>query len=248
MRKKNNRYTAEITVGGQTLPVAVVLEQRHGHRYSITRRNITMRLPHNLSTDEMRRHLQELQNWVQKVAAQKTTLLTNFVPKTYQTGDVLRVGKRQYRLEVHLEARNSHTGRLVGDTICLRLSEHATPANRSKATKTLLSRIVAGDFQREIEQRVAALNQRSVNRPINGVFLKYNFSNWGSCSVNGNVNLSTRLLFAPEDVQDYVILHELAHLVELNHSERFWALVEKFMPDYREKEIWLKKNGANCDF
>ena len=64
----------------------------------------------------------------------------------------------------------------------------------------------------------------NLNNLIKGIFLKYNHSNWGSCSHNGNINLSTRLLFAPEAVQDYVIVHELAHLVEPNHSDRFWAL------------------------
>jgi predicted metal-dependent hydrolase len=62
------------------------------------------------------------------------------------------------------------------------------------------------------------------------------------------VNLSTRLLFAPRFVQDYVILHELAHLIEMNHSDRFWALVERYMPNYPEAEKWLKVNRAKCDF
>jgi hypothetical protein len=92
------------------------------------------------------------------------------------------------------------------------------------------------------------MNANTFQQPIRSINLKYNHSNWGSCSHAGNVNLSTRLLFAPRSVQDYVILHELAHLVEMNHSDRFWALVERFMPDYREAEKWLKVNRAKCDF
>ena len=151
-------------------------------------------------------------------------------------------------LEIVDEARGSHTGRLVGNTIALRLSDQASPMQRNKAIKTLLSRVVAGDFQREIEQRVLAINQRTFRQPIKSVSLKYNHSNWGSCSHTGNINLSTRLLFAPERVQDYVILHELAHRVELNHSDRFWKLVETHMPDYREQEKWLSLHGRSCDF
>ncbi|MCB0682671.1 MAG: M48 family metallopeptidase, partial [Saprospiraceae bacterium] len=63
-----------------------------------------------------------------------------------------------------------------------------------------------------------------------------------------NINLSTRLLFAPPKVIDYVIIHELAHLVEMNHSRRFWDLVAAAMPDYEEQEKWLKKFGHRCDF
>ena len=57
-----------------------------------------------------------------------------------------------------------------------------------------------------------------------------------------------RLLFAPPEVVDYVIIHELAHLIELNHSHRFWAEVARAMPNYEEQEAWLKKYGAACDF
>lgn len=248
MRKKQQKYSANITVNGTELPVEVVFEQRWGHRYSISRKCIRMRLPLGLAATEVQRHLAELQQWVGKVAAKKTALLDQFTPKSYRSGDVLQVGNRQYILELVDEERGSHTGKLIGNTIALRLSSRATEGQRVKAIKTLLSRIVAGDYQAEIEQRVFAWNRRTFNRPVKGVFLKYNHSNWGSCSHNGNVNLSTRLLFAPEAVQDYVILHELAHLVELNHSDRFWALVETFMPDYLEREKWLTKHGNTCDF
>ena len=100
----------------------------------------------------------------------------------------------------------------------------------------------------EITRRVIELNRKHFQKPVKGVRLKYNHSNWGSCSRSGNINLSTRLLFAPPDVIDYVIVHELAHLVELNHSPRFWNIVEKAVPDYRDKEKWLKENRNLCDF
>lgn len=58
---------------------------------------------------------------------------------------------------------------------------------------------------------------------------------WGSCSAKGGLNFSWRLLFARQDVIDYVVVHELAHLVEFNHSPRFWTLVESILPDYRER-------------
>ncbi len=245
---KPQKYSAHITVDGKELPVEVVFEHRWGHRYSITRKRIILRLPLGLAAPEVQRQLQQLQDWVGKVAAKKTALLEPFTPKSYRSGDRLVVGPRQYILDITVEDRGSHTGKLIGNTIALQLSARVAEAQRSKAIKTLLSRIVAGDFQGEIEQRVFAWNRRSFNRPIKGVFLKYNHSNWGSCSHNGNINLSTRLLFAPEPVQDYVILHELAHLLELNHSDRFWSLVETYMPDYREKEKWLSQHGNTCDF
>ena len=67
---------------------------------------------------------------------------------------------------------------------------------------------------------------------------------WGSCSAKGNLNFNCLLMLCPEDVLDYVIIHELCHRKELNHSKRFWAEVERVMPDYKEKKAWLKKNGG----
>lgn len=69
-------------------------------------------------------------------------------------------------------------------------------------------------------------------------------SRWGSCSSNGALSYSWRLVLAPEDVLDYVAAHEVAHLVELNHSARFWALVEKLRPDWRDQRDWLRAHGA----
>lgn len=67
---------------------------------------------------------------------------------------------------------------------------------------------------------------------------------WGSCSTTGTVSFTWRLIMAPMDVIDYVVVHELAHLREMNHSVRFWALVVSVLPDYEERRRWLKEYGA----
>lgn len=69
-------------------------------------------------------------------------------------------------------------------------------------------------------------------------------SRWGSCSSKGNLNFNCLLVKAPEDILDYVIVHELCHRMEMNHSGRFWKLVEGVLPDYRERRKWLKEQGS----
>lgn len=66
---------------------------------------------------------------------------------------------------------------------------------------------------------------------------------WGSCSGKGNLNFNCLLMLVPEEVLDYVVIHELCHRREMNHSRKFWAEVEKIMPDYKDKRDWLKENG-----
>ena len=67
---------------------------------------------------------------------------------------------------------------------------------------------------------------------------------WGSCSAKGTLSFTWRLVMAPPDVIDYVVVHELCHLKELNHSKAFWAQVEKILPDYKQRRKWLKVSGA----
>ncbi len=66
---------------------------------------------------------------------------------------------------------------------------------------------------------------------------------WGSCSTKGYINLSWRLVMAPVEIIDYVIVHELAHLIEPNHSKKFWLQVKRIFPDYKKRRKWLKDNG-----
>ena len=68
---------------------------------------------------------------------------------------------------------------------------------------------------------------------------------WGSCSAKGNLNFNCLLMLCPEEVMDYVVIHELCHRKEMNHSPAFWAEVETYCPDYRIHRKWLKDNGAS---
>jgi len=74
------------------------------------------------------------------------------------------------------------------------------------------------------------------------VFIKDQRSLWGSCSTKGNLNFNWRLAFAPKEVLDYVVIHELAHRREMNHSKRFWAVVAGYCPGFREHRRWLNDN------
>lgn len=68
---------------------------------------------------------------------------------------------------------------------------------------------------------------------------------WGSCSSVGNLNYNWRLIFAPEKVVDYIVVHELAHRLEMNHSKAFYNIVESVLPDYQSAQQWLRENGRN---
>jgi len=90
-----------------------------------------------------------------------------------------------------------------------------------------------------IVKRLAYFNQ-SYNLNFNKVNIRNQKSRWGSCSRRGNLSFNYRILFLSEELRDYIIVHELCHLKEFNHSRNFWALVEKTIPNYRKLKKSLK--------
>jgi predicted metal-dependent hydrolase len=80
---------------------------------------------------------------------------------------------------------------------------------------------------------------------FNKVSVKNQKTRWGSCSKKGNLNFNYRIIFLPEKARDYIIVHELCHLKEFNHSKKFWSLVAKTFPDYREIRSELRKQSMN---
>lgn len=69
-------------------------------------------------------------------------------------------------------------------------------------------------------------------------------SRWGSCSTRGNLNFNCLLMLCPEEVRDYVVVHELCHRKEMNHSRRFWLELARVLPEYEQQRQWLKANGS----
>jgi len=118
--------------------------------------------------------------------------------------------------------RREAFSQMHGDAIPLRIEEYIS------AAKTHLPERVA-HYAEQMGVTPAAVKINSAK------------TRWGSCSVKRNINFSWRLMMADPAVIDYVTVHELAHLLEMNHSAKFWAIVESILPDYRERQKQLRK-------
>ena len=102
-------------------------------------------------------------------------------------------------------------------------------------------------YRKEAQQMIAEKAAEFAGRlkvSYEDIRIKDQKSRWGSCSSKGNLNFNWRIIMAPETVCDYVIIHELCHLVYLNHSEKFWSLVESICPEYKQYKKWLKDYGS----
>ena len=99
------------------------------------------------------------------------------------------------------------------------------------------------EARRRITERAAYFAEKmGVN--YGRIAIKAAKTRWGSCSAQGNLNFHWKLILMPPAILDYVVVHELAHRIEMNHSPRFWAQVERILPDYRERRRWIKENGG----
>lgn len=126
------------------------------------------------------------------------------------------------------------------------LKVQSTIDERSKLEKITFEQIkeLADQAVEYILKRVKYYAEKE-NFVYNKITIKNLVSRWGSCSTKGNLNFNCLLMLTPDYVIDYIVVHELCHLREMNHSEKFWAEVEKIMPDYQRAELWLKQNGGN---
>ncbi len=120
--------------------------------------------------------------------------------------------------------------------------------------KLQVARSVQEKPERVIEQWYKKEARQIFTERVNFYAEKYGFEynklklssakrRWGSCSSIGNINLTWRLVMAPPEIIDYVVVHELCHLREQNHSKAFWAQVGAIMPNYKARRKWLKENG-----
>ncbi len=95
---------------------------------------------------------------------------------------------------------------------------------------------------RRIVEGLVELHNVSDKFKINNIFIKSQKTRWASCSSKGNLNFNWKLAMAPYDVIEYVVLHELCHRLEMNHSNKFWNHVSDMCPDYKQHKRWLKDN------
>ena len=116
--------------------------------------------------------------------------------------------------------------------------ENAEPAFSDEEIRELVKKA-----RRVIPEKVATFAEK-MGVSWGKISIRKQTTVWGSCSMSGNLSFNCLLMLMPESVVDYVVVHELAHRIQMNHSRLFWAEVEKMMPDYKLRRDWLKKEGG----
>jgi predicted metal-dependent hydrolase len=229
LKKPLEPTTNVLQIGSRAIPLLMVHHPR-ARRYllrlrpdGIARVTIPRYGNHRAAWDFASRNVGWLEQQFQSLAARPK------IPDTWNLGTEILFRGELFRIESDAGASiRFSTERLTVSDARADLRRAIQKHLRDLATEELPPRVVALATLRGITvSRVSVRNQKS---------------RWGSCSRRGTISLNWRLIQTPDFVRDYIILHELAHRRQMNHSEKFWQEVEHLFPDYLQAERWLKQH------
>jgi predicted metal-dependent hydrolase len=170
--------------------------------------------------------VRELAPWIERRLAEGRRALASVAERgdcVPYLGRSLRLVRQPGRIRAHLE----------GEDLLV------PPGDHRPAVERLYRRLA----KREVTARLdSAVSKMGLS--YSGLSIRSQSTRWASCSAKGAMSFNWRLLLAPEPVLDYVVWHEVCHLQVRDHSPRFWALVERWCPGWREQRDWLRRNGA----
>ncbi len=247
----SNLYKTVFKKDNIRVPLKVHIEYRKDHRFSIAKRSAILRMPIFYPQATRQKTYQQFLAWIEKHHADNPEMFVRFEVKDYRTGDIMEIFGERYRLEVSVIA-----GTTVRATMDLdqKIINIGTPDSldesddRGKHISKVIKMVVSKALKPLVEHRLRYLGDHLVGVRFNNFRLKDSLSNWGSCSGKNNINISIRTLLLPLDKIDYVLIHELCHLKELNHSPAFWGLVAEALPNYKEAEDWISAHGSTLHY
>jgi predicted metal-dependent hydrolase len=232
-------------VGEYKIPLRIYYERRRNISASLGKNNVLLRIP-IFEVVNILNHVSNVKEWISGLIAKDPRLIEQYNVSLYKNQEELLIlGKDLLSIELQEEEDTDQAIlKSIGNKILISLPKSIDIFDQKIIVRKLLAKYLRNRYKKFVEERINYWNINHFNKEINGVTIRDNNTNWGSCSYNKNINISTRSLLLPMEIFDYILVHELSHLIEMNHSYKFWAVVEKVMPNYRNAEEWIKVNGS----
>ncbi len=217
-----------IDIGDIRLPIKITKRRNSRRlvvRYQPIKKSLSLTLPQATSIKQGLHFVNEKREWIEKQLMQYAN------PKPLHNDRTIPIFGKEMRIE-HIGGR----GLITEEYGVLKI--HGDIEFMARRIKKYLIDKLKSEISMLAKNNAATLGAR-----IGSITLRDTSSRWGSCSFEGNLSFSWRLVFAPYEIVAYVVAHEVAHIREHNHSPAFWKLVAGLCPNYMESEDWLKKNG-----
>lgn len=222
------------------VPIKIIRERRRYARAAFGKNAILLRIPSASTIKDLEIHYNWAVKWLQDIYQKKPKVFERYKPVEYQNGSILQTAFKTYSIQKVAESRKTLTAQVKGDVLKIKVPYDL---QHKKHIGKVVSRVLGKDQLSWVENKVHQLNHQHFNENINQIKLRNAATRWGSCNHKGNISISTRCLLAPEKILEHIIIHELAHLKEMNHSPAFWDWVEKAEPNHIMHDRWLKENG-----
>ncbi len=204
-------------------------------------------VPKRFPQYQIKEMLDEKTGWILKKIAYNQQFRPGIKPRKIADGETALYLGKECRLEIASSKRSSvsffdeeNTGPLI------RIDLARNPQDVSKAALAQMEKWYRTGAEKILSDRVRHYSEIIGVTP-GKITVKKLKRRWGSCASNGNISFNWKIIMAPMDIVDSVVVHELSHLVHLNHSRDFWNLVERILPGSKEQKNWLRKNGRSLE-
>ena len=223
-----------IVLDGAVVDYRMVRARRRTIGMQVDLDGLTVRAPRWVSLGEIEAALAERSTWILRTLAEWRTRRRDVFPREWKTGAPIYFRGTELSLAVFPARRSAIRHDLLDLTVL-----HPA-AHDERKVATFVSHWLKDEALRLLAPRVAEF-ARAVTTAAPPIKLSNAKSEWGSCNQRGEIRLNWRLVQLPDELADYVVAHEIAHLVELNHSPRFWAVVERLMPGHAQRRRALEE-------
>jgi predicted metal-dependent hydrolase len=223
---------------GETLDYRIIRSRRRRRTITLSVENngrVVVRAPARMTSEAIGEFVEEREHWINRKLDQIRQQRARDEAKGFLSGDTFLYLGEGYPLSITRDGVDQEPLSFVDGEF--RLQERA----REKA-KDLFVQWYKQQAVRTVRQRIDHYREKLQVTP-RGERITSAKCQWGGCSAQDTLTFSWRLMMAPLSVVDYVVVHELAHLRERNHSSRFWKIVEQHLPDYRDRRKWLREHG-----
>lgn len=200
---------------------------------------VSVLVPEKLTARQVDDILESKRKWIYQSLAEWQDLNANRIQRDYVNGEGFLYLGRSYRLKLVSDLPEPLM--LKDGYFCLRATKGSAPDADAAFREFYRAKGVI-----RIPPRVAYF-QTKMGVKFKSIKIMDLKHRWASCTASGNLNFHWKCMMAPLTVIDYIVVHELAHLIYSNHSAAFWNEVDKVMPDFQERKIWLRDNGAGMD-
>ncbi|GGY87276.1 hypothetical protein GCM10011613_35590 [Cellvibrio zantedeschiae] len=218
--------------------------RRRSISIEIAKAQVVVRAPYFVAKAEIEKFVREKSLWVQQKLAQQEQQLSAVPSYSFANGSSLPYLGGELSLVVHKQPK-ADVVRYGAQLLVILTSRSRLPDEQQ--TK----RLVCEWYQQQALAMLQAKTDAAAARlgvKHSGVTIKATRSKWGHCTAQGAIQYNWQILLAPESIVDYLVAHEVSHLLHHNHSPAFWAVVASLCPDYKNRRAWLKTQGMQLMF